>query len=124
MVQITGCFTSKTNCYAIVGFCMPKVLVRALHFCPQKKPVSFETGFTSSGNWTRTSDLRVMSPTSYLLLYPAIWTAKIQPFSYLYQKKIDFYFYSFLNRHNLHTNNILSFKFLERKNKLSLQHDT
>ncbi len=33
-----------------------------------------------SGNWTRTSDLRVMSPTSYLLLYPAIWTANIQPF--------------------------------------------
>ncbi len=31
-----------------------------------------------SGNWTRTSDLRVMSPTSYLLLYPAMWTAKIQ----------------------------------------------
>ena len=29
-------------------------------------------GFLSSGNWTRTSDLRVMSPTSYLLLYPAI----------------------------------------------------
>ncbi len=25
-----------------------------------------------SGDWTRTSDLRVMSPTSYQLLYPAI----------------------------------------------------
>jgi hypothetical protein len=37
-----------------------------------KKPVVFTTGFTCSGNWTRTSDLRVMSPTSYLLLYPAI----------------------------------------------------
>ncbi len=31
---------------------------------------------TSSGNWTRTSDLRVMSPTSYLLLYPAILDGK------------------------------------------------
>ncbi len=31
----------------------------------------------SSGNWTRTSDLRVMSPTSYLLLYPAIWVFNI-----------------------------------------------
>ena len=31
-----------------------------------------------SGSWTRTSDLRVMSPTSYLLLYPAIRTSKIQ----------------------------------------------
>ncbi len=39
--------------------------------------------FTSSGDWTRTSDLRVMSPTSYLLLYPAIWTANIQPFLFL-----------------------------------------
>ncbi len=29
----------------------------------------------SSGDWTRTSDLWVMSPTSYLLLYPAIWSA-------------------------------------------------
>ncbi len=32
--------------------------------------------FASSGNWTRTSDLRVMSPTSYLLLYPAILIPK------------------------------------------------
>ena len=34
-----------------------------------------------SGSRTRTCDLRVMSPTSYLLLYPALWTAKIQNFS-------------------------------------------
>ena len=27
----------------------------------------------SSGDWTRTSDLRVMSPTSYQLLHPAIY---------------------------------------------------
>jgi len=27
----------------------------------KKKPVSKETGFASSGDWTRTSDLRVMS---------------------------------------------------------------
>ena len=27
----------------------------------------------SSGGWTRTNDLRVMSPTSYQLLYPAIF---------------------------------------------------
>ena len=34
-----------------------------------------------SGNWTRTSDLRVMSPTSYLLLYPAIfWVQKYKLF--------------------------------------------
>ena len=29
-----------------------------------------------SGSWTRTSDLRVMSPTSYLLLYPVIQLLK------------------------------------------------
>jgi hypothetical protein len=28
--------------------------------------------YLSSEDWTRTSDLRVMSPTSYLLLYLAI----------------------------------------------------
>jgi len=33
--------------------------------------------FLSSGDWTRTSDLRVMSPTSYLLLYPAIYIFNI-----------------------------------------------
>ena len=27
----------------------------------------------SSGGWTRTNDLRVMSPTSYQLLYPAMF---------------------------------------------------
>jgi hypothetical protein len=32
-----------------------------------KKPLDFSRGFLCSGNWTRTSDLRVMSPTSYLL---------------------------------------------------------
>ena len=32
----------------------------------------------SSGGRTRTSDLRVMSPTSYQLLYSAVyWTAKV-----------------------------------------------
>ena len=36
-----------------------------------RKPLCLQ-GFQSSGSWTRTSDLRVMSPTSYLLLYPAI----------------------------------------------------
>ena len=37
-----------------------------------KKRVTISDYSCSSGNWTRTSDLRVMSPTSYLLLYPAI----------------------------------------------------
>ena len=49
--------------------------------CPQKKkPPTCVDGFLCSGDWTRTSDLRVMSPTSYLLLYPAMWTANIQRF--------------------------------------------
>ena len=30
-----------------------------------------------SGRRTRTTDLRVMSPTSYQLLYPAMWSAKV-----------------------------------------------
>lgn len=46
----------------------------------QKKREPKLDSLCSSGDWTRTSDLRVMSPTSYLLLYPAIWTAKVQPF--------------------------------------------
>ena len=43
------------------------------------KKTSPKTGFClfSSGGRTRTSGLRVMSPTSYQLLYPAMWNAKI-----------------------------------------------
>ena len=41
-------------------------------YSQRKKPPTFVGGFPSSGNRTRTCDLRVMSPTSYLLLYPAI----------------------------------------------------
>ena len=37
----------------------------------------FATGLSTSGGWTRTSDLRVMSPTSYQLLYPAIRLVKL-----------------------------------------------
>ncbi len=39
-----------------------------------KQPLENQGVVASSGNWTRTSDLRVMSPTSYLLLYPALNT--------------------------------------------------
>ena len=42
----------------------------------QNKKASLVRGFLRSGDWTRTSDLRVMSPTSYLLLYPAISDGK------------------------------------------------
>ncbi len=38
------------------------------------KPCDFRT-FYGCGRRTRTSDLRVMSPTSFQLLYPAIWGA-------------------------------------------------
>ena len=34
----------------------------------------------SSGGWTRTNDLRVMSPTSYQLLYSAVWECKGRKF--------------------------------------------
>ena len=39
----------------------------------QKKDKSCDLSFFSSGGWTRTNDLRVMSPTSYQLLYPAMF---------------------------------------------------
>ena len=38
-----------------------------------KKPESFDSGFPCSGDRTRTCGLRVMSPTSYQLLHPAIY---------------------------------------------------
>ena len=38
-----------------------------------KKPESFDSGFPCSGDRTRTCDLRVMSPTSYQLLHPAMY---------------------------------------------------
>ena len=37
-------------------------------------------GLFSSGGRTRTYDLRVMSPTSYRLLYSAMWSAKVGTF--------------------------------------------
>ncbi len=40
----------------------------------------------SSGDTTRTCDLRVMSPTSYLLLYPAILDCKYTTNIYKYKK--------------------------------------
>ena len=42
-----------------------------------KKTTSKEEVVSSSGDWTRTSDLWVMSPTSYLLLYPAMYVLKL-----------------------------------------------
>ena len=57
-------------------FLLPNHLNASITFSVIKKPVPFETGFTSSGSWTRTSDLWVMSPTSYLLLYPAMYVLK------------------------------------------------
>ena len=57
---------------------------KILRFCTYSVPYEIKKGsqsletlvFASSGNWTRTSDLRVMSPTSYLLLYPAIYVVR------------------------------------------------
>ena len=47
----------------------------------RSKKVSNEADFfVSSGGRTRTSDLRVMSPTSYRLLYPAVWDCKGKDF--------------------------------------------
>ena len=49
-----------------------------LEFSQIKKPLDESRGFRCSGNRTRTCDLRVMSPTSYLLLYPAMWMTNIR----------------------------------------------
>ena len=49
----------------------------------RRLPFSFR-----SGRWTRTTDLRVMSPTSYQLLYPAMFgTAKVAIFFYNPKKR-------------------------------------
>jgi predicted transcriptional regulator of viral defense system len=37
-----------------------------------KRTIKFKKRVYCSGSWTRTSDLRVMSPTSYQLLHPAM----------------------------------------------------
>ena len=44
-----------------------------IQFHPIKKPEPNDSGFPCSGDTTRTCDLRVMSPTSYQLLHPAIY---------------------------------------------------
>ena len=54
-----------------------------------------------SGGRTRTSGLRVMSPTSYQLLYPAMWITKVRIIS---EPAIQFlkYFQIFLNQQQNH----------------------
>jgi len=47
-----GSFTSKTNCHAIIGFFVVKSFSASTTLLTTKKPVSKETGFASSGNWT------------------------------------------------------------------------
>ena len=46
----------------------------------QKKGQTLRFVLCSSGGRTRTSDLRVMSPTSCQLLYSAVWNTKINIF--------------------------------------------
>ena len=43
----------------------------------------------SSGGWTRTNDLRVMSPTSYRLLYSAVWDCKGKEIFLILQKNLE-----------------------------------
>ena len=43
-----------------------------LYYEAKKKPI-VRPALCSSGGWTRTNDLRVMSPTRYLLLHPALY---------------------------------------------------
>ncbi len=75
--QNMGSYPIKTNCFAVRLFLWISFVRTSTTTKSIKKPVSFETGFASSGDWTRTSDLRVMSPTSYLLLYPAVYILKV-----------------------------------------------
>gem|GEM_PF-1429612 len=51
-----------------------QLLHPAMYFGFLEKEPAIATGsFCSSGDQTRTSDLRVMSPTSYQLLHPAMY---------------------------------------------------
>ena len=72
----------------------------------------------SSGNWTRTSDLRVMSPTSYLLLYPAIYRCKGTTFFLITKIKNHFYFifYNYLKNRALPKKNSLAMLLYQSKN--------
>ena len=51
-----------------------------LHHYPPKKEDFLSEILCSSGGRTRTYDLRVMSPTSYRLLYSAVWECKGKDF--------------------------------------------
>ena len=57
-----------------------------------KKPESFDSGFPCSGDRTRTCGLRVMSPTSYQLLHPAIY---LETCCFLYWDYKDTNFFGF-----------------------------
>ncbi len=81
MVLSGGSFTKKASslCDDSLFLCFTNPDA-SIGFGAKKKPLDFSRGFLRSGSRTRTCDLRVMSPTSYLLLYPAMWTANIQRF--------------------------------------------
>ncbi len=54
-----------------------------------KKASNMLTFSFSSGGWTRTNDLRVMSPTSYRLLYSAVWDCKGKEIFLILQKNLE-----------------------------------
>ena len=76
LVQKEDALLAKPNSFAIYFLLFKILKCKHYEFLTTKKPFSFLKGFPSSGSWTRTSDLWVMSPTSYLLLYPAMWVQR------------------------------------------------
>jgi hypothetical protein len=59
--RIRVALQAKPNCKAIEGFLWTTIFSTSTTLLSTKKPDTFVSGFASSGNWTRTSDLRVMS---------------------------------------------------------------
>ena len=79
-------FESKTkqqNFYLLLGIRLIfpfgiKIKFRLVHYTAKKDPLEINLmGLFGSGDRTRTYDLRVMSPTSYQLLHPAIYLLAI-----------------------------------------------
>ena len=67
---------ASSHCTRLLRRFEPSVLVPSRRIDKRDNDQTAVVSF-SSGDRTRTYDLRVMSPTSYQLLYPAMWIAKV-----------------------------------------------
>ena len=73
----TACAVSPTGSAWQLCSENPSVATVSIAHSTKRKPPYWVVSFCGCGDKTRTCDLRVMSPTSYQLLYPAIFSCAL-----------------------------------------------